>query len=136
MLLHALTIADGVLDATGSLQPPSGLSIFGQTSSAQTSQTPGTTTVPPPSQPAYFSSLLEKGKKRPLSSFQNVSSVELPRLQLGLDDIRKSARGLGASGPRNAANKPVVTEHRMYVRNNLSFSVPARTRPRQSSSVS
>ncbi|KAM5446277.1 nuclear pore complex subunit [Microsporum audouinii] len=100
-------------NATGSLQPPSGLSIFGQTSSAQTGQTPGTTTVPPPSQPAYFSSLLEKGKKRPLSSFQNVSSVELPSLQLGLDDIRKSARGLGASGPRNAANKPVVTEHRI-----------------------
>ncbi|EZF28801.1 nucleoporin [Trichophyton mentagrophytes] len=109
--------------SSSSLQPPSGSSIFGQsTTAAQASQTPATTGLPsqqptaaaqPPTQPAYFSSLLEKGKKRPLSSFQNVSSVELPSLQLGLDDIRKSARGLGSTSPRRGSHMPAITEHKM-----------------------
>ncbi|EZF28009.1 hypothetical protein H112_00106 [Trichophyton rubrum D6] len=110
-------------NTTSGLQPPSGSSIFGQpTTAAQAGQTPATTGLPsqqpttaaqPPTQPAYFSSLLEKGKKRPLSSFQNVSSVELPSLQLGLDDIRKSARGLGSTSPRRGSHMPAITEHKM-----------------------
>ncbi|KAF3481016.1 nuclear pore protein [Arthroderma uncinatum] len=107
---------------TGSLQNPPGSTMFGQ-STAQPGQAQGTAALPSqstvtpsitvsqPAQPAYFSSLLEKGKKRPLSSFQNVSSVELPNLQLGLDDIRKSARGLGTGEPRST-HKPAV-ENRM-----------------------
>lgn len=112
-----------MIDTTSGLQPPSGSSIFGQpTTAAQAGQTPATTGLPsqqpttaaqPPTQPAYFSSLLEKGKKRPLSSFQNVSSVELPSLQLGLDDIRKSARGLGSTSPRRGSHMPAITEHKM-----------------------
>ncbi|KAI1945710.1 nuclear pore complex subunit [Ophidiomyces ophidiicola] len=48
-------------------------------------------------QPAYFSSLLERGKKRPYSSTAKPAPVELPNLQLGLDDIRRTARGLGSN---------------------------------------
>ncbi|EFR05537.1 meiotically up-regulated 87 protein [Nannizzia gypsea CBS 118893] len=111
-------------NTTGAPQPPSGSSIFGQsTTPAQAGQTQATavlpsqqattaTTTQPPTQPAYFSSLLEKGKKRPLSSFQNVSSVELPSLQLSLDDIRKSARGLGTTSPRRGSHMPAITEHK------------------------
>ncbi|PGG96178.1 nuclear pore complex protein Nup93 [Blastomyces parvus] len=51
-------------------------------------------------QPAYFSSLLERGKKRPHPSIGDVTSADLPNLQLGLDDIRRAARGLGAAGGR------------------------------------
>jgi nuclear pore complex protein Nup93 len=47
------------------------------------------------SQPAYFSSLLERGKKRSYSSTGNGGSGELPSLQLGLDDIRRTALGMG-----------------------------------------
>ncbi|KKZ66720.1 hypothetical protein EMCG_07609 [[Emmonsia] crescens] len=49
-------------------------------------------------QPAYFSSLLERGKKRPHPSTGDVASSDLPNLQLGLDDIRRAARGMGAAG--------------------------------------
>ncbi|OAX79254.1 hypothetical protein ACJ72_06430 [Emergomyces africanus] len=51
-------------------------------------------------QPAYFSSLLERGKKRPHPPTGDVTSSDLPNLQLGLDDIRRAARGMGAAGER------------------------------------
>ncbi|KAK2843907.1 hypothetical protein FQN49_005959 [Arthroderma sp. PD_2] len=111
----------GNMNTTGGLQSLSGSTMFGQpsaqTTQAQTTALPSQSTATPsvtvsqPTQPAYFSSLLEKGKKRPLSSFQNGSSVELPNLQLGLDDIRKSARGLGTGEPKST-HKPAV-ESRM-----------------------
>lgn len=54
-------------------------------------------------QPAFFNSLLERGKKRPLSAVgQNSSFEELPSLQLGLDDIRRKARELGSGGPKDS----------------------------------
>lgn len=47
-------------------------------------------------QPAFFNSLLERGKKRPFATgSQDNSYGELPSLQLGLDDIRRKARELG-----------------------------------------
>lgn len=47
-------------------------------------------------QPAFFNSLLERGKKRPFAAgSQDNSYGELPSLQLGLDDIRRKARELG-----------------------------------------
>ncbi|KAL3487780.1 Nup93/Nic96-domain-containing protein [Aspergillus germanicus] len=50
-------------------------------------------------QPAFFSSLLERGKKRPLSAVaQNGNFEDMPNLQLGLDDIRRKARELGTGG--------------------------------------
>lgn len=47
------------------------------------------------SQPAYFNSLLEKGKKR--ARFEGSGSGDMPSLQLGLGDIGRRARELGAS---------------------------------------
>lgn len=53
-------------------------------------------------QPAFFNSLLERGKKRPLSATtQNGNFEDVPSLQLGLDDIRRKARELGALGNKD-----------------------------------
>lgn len=60
-------------------------------------------------QPAYFSSLLERGKKRPHpSSLNKPTQVELPNLQLGLDDIQRTARtlGFGGAGAGQGDGKP------------------------------
>jgi nuclear pore complex protein Nup93 len=51
-------------------------------------------------QPAYFNSLLERGKKRPFA--QDAGFGELPSLQLGLDDIRRKARELGSAGVKSS----------------------------------
>ncbi|KAJ5543056.1 Nucleoporin interacting component Nup93/Nic96 [Penicillium sp. DV-2018c] len=56
-------------------------------------------------QPAFFNSLLERGKKRPLSSVaQNNNFDDVPSLQLGLDDIRRKARELGSAGQKDSPN--------------------------------
>lgn len=56
-------------------------------------------------QPAFFNSLLERGKKRPLSStVQSGNFEDVPSLQLGLDDIRRKARELGKSGKDSLQN--------------------------------
>ena len=55
-------------------------------------------------QPAYFNSLLERGKKRPLSTAGqngNGNFEDVPSLQLGLDDIRRKARELGTLGNKD-----------------------------------
>jgi nuclear pore complex protein Nup93 len=49
-------------------------------------------------QPAYFNSLLERGKKRHHTSTGDGGPGQLPSLQLGLDDIRRTARGMGNAG--------------------------------------
>lgn len=73
---------------------PSQASILGQSQARPSGQT---------TQPAFFNSLLERGKKRPLSVIgQNGSFEELPSLQLGLDDIRRKARELGSGGPKDS----------------------------------
>lgn len=73
---------------------PSQASILGQSQARPSGQT---------TQPAFFNSLLERGKKRPLSAIgQNGSFEELPSLQLGLDDIRRKARELGSGGPKDS----------------------------------
>ncbi|PGH17555.1 hypothetical protein AJ79_01155 [Helicocarpus griseus UAMH5409] len=86
-------------------QGNAGSSLFGNQQGAQTQ----TQTQPAAAQsisasqstqPAYFSSLLERGKKRPHPSTGDVASSDLPNLQLGLNDIRRAARGLGAGGER------------------------------------
>ncbi|KAJ5096250.1 hypothetical protein NUU61_005606 [Penicillium alfredii] len=54
-------------------------------------------------QPAFFNSLLERGKKRPLSAAaQNTNFEDVPSLQLGLDDIRRKARELGTATHKEA----------------------------------
>jgi nuclear pore complex protein Nup93 len=56
-------------------------------------------------QPAFFNSLLERGKKRPFATGSQDSYGELPSLQLGLDDIRRKARELGGQDTK-AARQP------------------------------
>jgi nuclear pore complex protein Nup93 len=54
-------------------------------------------------QPAYFNSLLERGKKRPFAAAaQDAGFGELPSLQLGLDDIRRKARELGSASVKSS----------------------------------
>ncbi|OJJ46339.1 hypothetical protein ASPZODRAFT_132408 [Penicilliopsis zonata CBS 506.65] len=53
-------------------------------------------------QPAFFNSLLERGKKRPISSTGLDDFEGLPSLQLGLDDIRRKARELRTGGLKDS----------------------------------
>lgn len=83
-------------------QQPTQSSLFdqtsGQASGGQEPSRPAGQT-----QPAFFNSLLERGKKRSVSEVgQNSTFDELPNLQLGLDDIRRRARELGAGGTRDS----------------------------------
>ncbi|KAJ5473671.1 Nucleoporin interacting component Nup93/Nic96 [Penicillium sp. IBT 31633x] len=85
-------------------QQPAQASVLGQTQQASNPQSHGQTTSPP-TQPAFFNSLLERGKKRPLSSVvQNSNFEDVPSLQLGLDDIRRKARELGSGGQKDTPN--------------------------------
>lgn len=72
----------------------------------QTQQEANETETRPDSQstqPAFFNSLLERGRKRPLSATgQSASFEELPTLQLGLDDIRRKARQLGTGEAKDS----------------------------------
>lgn len=62
-------------------------------------------------QPAFFNSLLERGKKRPLSgTTRNGNFEDVPSLQLGLDDIRRKARELGESGSKDAQKTGLTTK--------------------------
>ena len=56
-------------------------------------------------QPAYFDSLLEKGKKRIRDTNGSSTFGELPGLQLGLHDIARRVRELGAAGAQVTGNK-------------------------------
>lgn len=51
-----------------------------------------------PSQPAYFDSLLEKGKRRSIATNGRADLWEVPDLQLGLGDIARKVRELGGIG--------------------------------------
>lgn len=53
------------------------------------------------SQPAYFNSLLEKGKKRAHAADGGPGFGDLPSLQLGLEDIARKARELGGLGSQD-----------------------------------
>ncbi|KAI4187826.1 MAG: hypothetical protein LQ346_005429, partial [Caloplaca aetnensis] len=62
---------------------------------------------PPPrlSQPAYFESLLEKGRKRTRDVEGMSSFGELPGLQLGLTDIARKVREIGGVGAQSPADR-------------------------------
>ncbi|KAI9659940.1 MAG: hypothetical protein M1821_001292 [Bathelium mastoideum] len=68
---------------------------------AQTQQqsTQGPQNTAPPSQPAYFDHLLERGKKRATQDNGAGSLADLPSLQLGLGDIARKVRNLGNGSP-------------------------------------
>ncbi|EEH39027.2 hypothetical protein PAAG_01489 [Paracoccidioides lutzii Pb01] len=109
------TMANPPSFGQSNIQGNTGSSLFGTQQGAQAlnqTQTLGQTqtqsTLPSvsaaqPTQPAYFSSLLERGKKRPNLFMGGVNSSDLPNLQLGLDDIRRAARGMGGAGERDRA---------------------------------
>ena len=61
-------------------------------------------------QPAFFNSLLEKGKKRAHDASGGSGSGDLPSLQLGLGDIARRARELGGTGQQ--AQKAGVADSR------------------------
>ena len=85
-------------------QQPAQAPTLGQTQQASNLQTQGQP-ASQSTQPAFFNSLLERGKKRPLSSvFQNDNFEDVPSLQLGLDDIRRKARELGSAGQKDTPN--------------------------------
>lgn len=66
---------------------------------------------PQTTQPAFFNSLLERGKKRPLSATTQIGNFEdIPSLQLGLDDIRRKARELGASESKDPQQSKSTTK--------------------------
>ncbi|KAL9021731.1 MAG: hypothetical protein Q9185_001095 [Variospora sp. 1 TL-2023] len=62
---------------------------------------------PPPrlSQPAYFESLLEKGRKRTRDADGAPNLGELPGLQLGLSDIARRVREIGGVGAQSPADR-------------------------------
>ncbi|KKK19385.1 hypothetical protein ARAM_006767 [Aspergillus rambellii] len=115
-------------------QAPAGASLFGGQSQAQQQPTqsslfgqaqPNASTAQPlqapqATQPAFFNSLLERGKKRPLSAVARSSNFEeLPNLQLGLDDIRRKARELGAAGVKDS-HVPSTKAHYLLAASGIS----------------
>ena len=85
-------------------QQPAQTSTLGQTQQAGNPQAQGQP-ASQSTQPAFFNSLLERGKKRPLSSvIQNNNFEDVPSLQLGLDDIRRKARELGSAGQKDTTS--------------------------------
>jgi nuclear pore complex protein Nup93 len=51
------------------------------------------------SRSAHFDNLLERGRKRNAGENSGTNFDELPALQLGLGDIARKVRNLGAGGP-------------------------------------
>lgn len=106
-------------NTTSATTQPSQSSLFGQTQVNQQQQQPQPSILgqnqpqakssqaqePMTTQatkPAFFNSLLERGKKRPFSgTAQNGNFEDVPTLHLGLDDIRRKARELGTSGTKD-----------------------------------
>ncbi|KAL8834578.1 MAG: hypothetical protein Q9176_007397 [Flavoplaca citrina] len=77
-----------------------------QPSQAQTIENGQQPPAPPRlSQPAYFDSLLEKGKKRARDADGGTSFNELPGLQLGLSDIARRVREIGGVGSQLPAGR-------------------------------
>lgn len=100
-------------------QPPQTSSIFGQSQPAQPSTLGQTQSNPlqlqdqqsETTKPAFFNSLLERGKKRPHSvSRQNGTFEDMPGLQLDLDDIRRKARELGSAANKDSQHKDAATK--------------------------
>ncbi|KZF22711.1 Pentulose kinase [Xylona heveae TC161] len=64
------------------------------------------------SQPAYFESLLEKGRKRNHGARGESAFNELPSLQLGLGDIARRVREMG--GSKEAAPRATATDSKAH----------------------
>ncbi|KAL1955382.1 hypothetical protein VTO42DRAFT_8602 [Malbranchea cinnamomea] len=80
----------------------------------QTGQPLRTDPVAPPStQSAFFSTLLERAKKRPQGQAAKGPTGDVPSLELGLGDIRRAARGLGGGGDQDGS-RPLVPDSRAH----------------------
>jgi nuclear pore complex protein Nup93 len=95
--------------------PSSGFSLLGRQTQQQAPQAGASQAQQQPAaqssqntQPAYFNSLLERGKKRSFASSATPDTgfAELPSLQLGLDDIRRKARELGTPDAKKSQHGP------------------------------
>lgn len=93
----------GNLDRTNVAQPPAP-SLFSSQPQQQAQPSDGQQGLvsTQASQPAYFNNLLEKGRKRTRDGAQDSGLQDLPKIQLGLGDIAKRVRELGAG---DAASK-------------------------------
>ncbi|KAJ5565254.1 hypothetical protein N7513_001496 [Penicillium frequentans] len=92
-------------------QPPAQSCILGQTQQPAKNPQEQTQMSTQATKPAFFNSLLERGKKRPLSgTTQNGNFEDVPSLQLGLDDIRRKARELGTSGGKESQQNGATTK--------------------------
>lgn len=92
-------------------QPPAQSSLLGQSQSQPNNGETQGRVSSQATQPAFFNSLLERGKKRPLSATaQNGNFEDVPSLQLGLDDIRRKARELGAAGGKDTQQPGFTTK--------------------------
>lgn len=100
--------------------PFGGLSILGQGQQQQQQpqaqqqqgglglgQTTTTGPVAPSSQSAFFSTLLERAKKRPQGKAAKGPAGDVPSLELGLGDIRRAARGLGGGREADGLKQPI-----------------------------
>ncbi|CAP91637.1 Pc13g05680 [Penicillium rubens Wisconsin 54-1255] len=101
-------------------QQPAQAATLGQTQQASNPQTQGQPATQS-TQPAFFNSLLERGKKRPLSSVvQNNNFEDVPSLQLGLDDIRRKARELGSAGQKDTTSGKNSKAHYLLAASGIS----------------
>lgn len=92
-------------------QPPAQSCIIGQTQQPAKNPQEQPQMSTQATKPAFFNSLLERGKKRPLSgTAQNGNFEDVPSLQLGLDDIRRKARELGTSGGKDSQQNGATTK--------------------------
>lgn len=92
-------------------QPPAQSSILGQTQQPAKNSQEQPQMSTQATKPAFFNSLLERGKKRPLSgTAQNGNFEDVPSLQLGLDDIRRKARELGTTGGKDTQQNGATTK--------------------------
>ena len=86
-----------------------GSSLFASQKPQQTDQPAQETQQPTAStrlsQPAYFDSLLEKGKKRNWDADGGSGLGQLPELQLGLGDIARRVRDIGGVGTQTSAER-------------------------------
>ena len=80
-------------------------SLFGTTATQQSQQQQGTSLSQANTgtgRSAHFDHLLERGRKRNAGENGLTNFDELPSLQLGLGDIARKVRNLGAGGPSAA----------------------------------
>ncbi|KAI9830453.1 MAG: hypothetical protein M1819_005705 [Sarea resinae] len=103
-------------------QQPLGSSILGstQTQQNQGAQSQQKQNTPIGSQPAYFESLLERGRKRNDAVDNGNGFGELPSLQLGLGDIARRVREMGGAAPTQQGKRVDSKAHYLLAASGIS----------------